>query len=34
MNIDASKVAKIEFRSACIALPFVFWLAMYVAPRW
>ena len=34
MSVDASKVAAIEFTSAFIALPLVFWLAMYMATRW
>jgi hypothetical protein len=34
MRIDPSKVAAIEFASAFVALPLVFWLAMYVAARW
>jgi hypothetical protein len=34
MSIDASKMAAIEFASAILALPVVFWLAMYIGARW
>lgn len=34
MSIDPSRFAAIEFASAAIALPLVFWLTMYWAARW
>jgi hypothetical protein len=34
MSLAASKMAAIEFSSALLALPLVFWLAMNVAARW
>jgi hypothetical protein len=34
MSIEPSKLAAIEFASAVIALPLVFWLTMYWAARW
>lgn len=34
MHIGASKVLAIEISSPLIALPFIVWLALYVAARW
>ena len=34
MHIDASKVLAIEISSPLIVLPFIVWLALYVAARW
>jgi hypothetical protein len=34
MSIEAFKVVAIEFASAAIALPLIFWATMYGAARW